>query len=61
MVLKTQLFNDLITLYFTQGNKIEDEQIIERIAKDGLGGATPERRKSTVKSWINWIIKNLMP
>lgn len=59
LILKTKLFNDLINLYFNQGNKIEDEQIVERLAQDGLSGTTPERRKSTVKSWINWILDNL--
>lgn len=55
-ILRTKLFNDLVNLYFSQQNKIDDEQIVSRLAKDGLSGTTPERRKSTIKSWINWII-----
>lgn len=58
-ILQTQLFNDLLNLYFNQGNKIDDDQIVTRLAQDGLGGTTPERRKSTMKSWINWIVTNL--
>lgn len=58
-ILNTQLFKDLLSIYFKQGRKIEDLQIIERISKDGLSGSTPERRKSTVKSWISWIDGNL--
>ena len=58
-ILRTQLFNDLVNLYFAQQNRIDDEQIVSRLAKDGLSGTTPERRKSTVKSWINWVVDNL--
>jgi site-specific recombinase XerC len=48
-----------VNLYFSQQNRIDDEQIVSRLAKDGLSGTTPERRKSTVKSWINWVVDNL--
>lgn len=58
-ILSTQLFKDLLNLYFEQGEKIDDLQIVKRLAQDGLSGTTPERRKSTIKSWLNWIIDNL--
>ncbi len=59
VILKTRVFNDLIKLYFIQGEKIDDQQIIDRITNEGLTGTTPARRKSTIKSWLNWIILNL--
>lgn len=58
-ILSTKLFNDLLKIYFEQDKRINDDQIVERIAKEGLSGSTPERRKSTVKSWIKWVDDNL--
>jgi site-specific recombinase XerC len=54
-----ELFNYLLNLYFEQGKQIADEQIIYRLAQEGLTGTTPGRRKSTVRNWLNWIIQNL--
>ncbi len=58
-ILRTKLFNDLLRLNFKQ-DKIDDQQIIDRLTQEELTGTTPERRKSTVKSWINWIINVLI-
>lgn len=58
-ILKTKLFNDLLNLYYKQNEKIDDQQIIYRIAEEGLAGSTPVRRKSTIRSWLRWIIENL--
>jgi hypothetical protein len=58
-ILKTELFNDLLTLYVEQGRQITDQQIIQRLIQEGLTGTTPARRKSTIKSWLNWIDQNL--
>lgn len=59
-ILQTRLFNDLVRLYFDQGKDISDQQIINRIAQEeGLSGSTPARRKSTIRSWLMWVVTNL--
>lgn len=55
-ILSTELFNDLLKLFVTQDNSITDQQIIERIEKEGLTGSTTNRRKSTIKAWMQWIL-----
>ncbi len=58
-ILKTRVFNDLVSLYLKQQNQMDDQQIIKRLSEEGLTGSTPQRRKSTVRSWLNWILSNL--
>jgi hypothetical protein len=58
-ILRTKLFNDLVKLYLKNNKILDDSQIIYRIAQEGLTGTTPERRKSTIKSWLSWIDDNL--
>jgi hypothetical protein len=59
LILSTSLFHDLMYLFINQDKYISDVQIISRLAKDGLTGETLTRRKSTAKSWIDWITFNL--
>jgi len=58
-ILKIKLFNDLLKIYIEQDGNIDDQQIITRIEQEGLKGTTPARRKSTVKSWIHWVVVNI--
>jgi hypothetical protein len=58
-VLRTELFNDLVRLYYQQGKSLSDASIVERLQREGLTGTTPARRKSTVRSWLSWISANL--
>lgn len=58
-IVRTRLFNDLMKLYFQQNENIDDNQILFRIAREGLTGTTPNRRKSTIKAWLQWIVSNL--
>ncbi|MBC8485788.1 MAG: hypothetical protein H8D45_07075 [Bacteroidetes bacterium] len=59
-ILKTKIFNDLVGVYIKQGEKISDEQIINRIMEEGYNETTSNRRKSTIKSWLKWISLNFI-
>ena len=59
-ILRTKFFNDLVKLYIKNDYKLDDQQIINRIKQEGLTRTTPERRKSTIISWLSWINGNLI-
>ncbi len=59
-ILQTKLFNDLIKLYLNNSNHISDKQIVRKIINYGYNETTASRRKSTIKSWMNWIDDNYL-
>lgn len=59
-VLSHKVFSDVLKLYFDSGDMLSKEDIIRIMKRSNLynieSDSTFERRSSTIRGWINWIV-----
>lgn len=59
-ILSHQIFSDVLKIYFTTGNMPNNNYIVQLMKKANLynvsSKSTFERRSSTIRGWIEWIV-----
>lgn len=59
-ILSHQIFSDVLKIYFNTGNMPSNNYIVQLMKKANLynvsSESTYERRSSTIKGWIDWIV-----
>ena len=62
-ILSHKVFNETLSLYFRNGSMPSTSDIVERMRQSDLyrvgGDSTFERRASTIRSWLNWIVSRI--